>query len=343
MFEIGPQHPSSYRQEVVQPLFDCISASESCYVVGSASMGKSRLLEHLGRRQIQETYLGEEAVKSLLVRADCNRAREITEWGLYELMLTSIIDACIDYSIEGDYYRQFNEWRMVVLRSKDPTIALRQLELAVRLLVRMADLRLCFLLDEFDEFYRKLPSQAMGNLRALRDANKYRLCYVLFLRNIPTYLRVPEEAEGFYELFSRSALGLKPYSIDDAIRMVEQIRQRRGYTIPAVARDRLLLLSGGCPGLIVALLDVAMEDAALITDEKRLAQLVNRPRVIDECRKIWEGLPEEEQRGLVNILKDNTVPADIRMSLELKGMIRTQDGVRKLLSPLFAGYVRTVS
>jgi len=41
-------------------------------------------------------------------------------------------------------------------------------------------LRLCLIFDEFDECYGNLPGQTLANLRALRDANKYRLSYILF-------------------------------------------------------------------------------------------------------------------------------------------------------------------
>jgi ABC-type cobalamin/Fe3+-siderophores transport system ATPase subunit len=47
--EIGPEHPMSYRQELVKPLFARIQASESCAVIGAASMGKSRLLQFILR------------------------------------------------------------------------------------------------------------------------------------------------------------------------------------------------------------------------------------------------------------------------------------------------------
>ena len=342
MFEVGPQHPISYRQEIVKPLFDQIRATESCYVVGAASVGKSRLLQHIGRQEIQEYFLESDASNYLIITVDLNRARDKDEWGFYELMLTSIIDACIDHSVEGNYYQIFNEWRMVVLRSKDPVVALRQLETAARLLVQKAGLKLCFLFDEFDDFYATLPAQALTNLRALRDKNKYRLCYVMFLRNNPTYLRDPDTCEGFYELFSRSALGLKPYSVEDSIRMVEQIRQRRGYGVPRDIRDRVLQLSGGFPGLIMGLIDVAMEDSVLILDESRLVQLVIKPRIDEECRKLWNGLPESEQRGLVNIINANTVPVPIRQSLDLKGITHTQKGRVEVKSPLFESYVRTV-
>ncbi len=169
MPDIGPSHPLTYRQEIAAPLFDLLRSGESVAVVGPASMGKSRLLQFLLRPDVQQHYLGEAAASTWLVLADCNRLVEVSEWGLYELLLTSLTE---DTSgrLDAAQREWLNGLRREAITAGNALLARRHVELAARILCREHGLRLCFIFDEFDEIYRALPAPALANLRALRDA-----------------------------------------------------------------------------------------------------------------------------------------------------------------------------
>ena len=255
MPEIGPQHPLTYRQEIAAPLFDLLASGESGAVIAPASMGKSRLLQFLLRTDVQQHYLGDAAVNTWLVLVDCNRLAEVSEWGLYELMLTALTE---DTSGRVDAVQR--EWlsglRRDAITARSALLARRNVELATRVLCREQALRLSFIFDEFDEIYRALPAPALANLRALRDADRYSVCYVLMLRDHPERLRPRDDNEGFYELMSRSVIGLKSYSEADARRVIAQIAVRRRRVVTEGQEAEMLALSGGHPGLLVALFDV---------------------------------------------------------------------------------------
>jgi hypothetical protein len=93
MSEIGPEHPLTYRQEIVEPVFQLIRSGESAAVVGLASMGKSRLLRFLLRPDVQAHYLGDDSPATWLVLVDGNRLATVSEWGWYELLLTALTEA----------------------------------------------------------------------------------------------------------------------------------------------------------------------------------------------------------------------------------------------------------
>jgi hypothetical protein len=338
MFEIGPKHPLTYRQEIVVPFFNRVRSAESCAIVGSASMGKTRLLDFLTRSDVQAHFLGEQADQTLLLRVDCNRLAQISEWGLYELMLTAIVEGCVQNAKARAWRKQLNDLREPVILKENSLLALRHLELAVSILVKENEIKLCFLLDEFDGAYQNLPLMALFHLRALRDANKNRLCYALFLRHTVETLRNPAECESFYELFSRYVLGLGPYSPTDVIRIVSQIEERRNYSVPNHTKEKMVSLSGGHPGLILALFDILTEKPGLI-EEENVVGLVAEPLIVTECAKLWVSLPEEEQKGLSDVTQSIPLSDEVRKRLSLKGLVTNN----AIFSPLFSRYIESLT
>jgi hypothetical protein len=341
MPEIGPEHPLTYRQEIAKPLFDLVRAGESCAVVGSASMGKSRLLFFVFRPDVQQHYLAGAAPSTLLLMADCNRLADAaaSEWALYELLLTALEEAA-----PGRVNQDLQTWlyglRDSAIRDRDPLLARRHLELATGVLCRQQGLRLCFFLDEFDTSYRSLPASALANLRALRDADRYRVSYVLLLRDRPERIRKAEGCEGFYELFSRSVLGLKPYSTVDAERVLGQLEARRGHPLSESEKRSVLELSGGHPGLIVALFDAAAIGPVPAADEDLTGWALQQPQVVEECRKLWEGLAADAQLALSHLAQEVGTTHSLRTFLELAGLIRPQGPEEvSFFSPLFRAYV----
>lgn len=340
MPEIGPEHPITYRAELVAPLFAKIRSRESCAVIGAASMGKSRLLQFILRSDVCAHYLAEANATTVLVWIDCNRMASFSAWGLHELLLTGLLESSIDHPVASEQREVFMQLRREAIVERNKLLAQRNVELALQLLCQKLHLQVCFILDEFDEAYRTLPARALASLRALRDRHKYLVNYVLLLRQPPLYLRPPDECEGFYELLSRSLLGLQPYTVTDMHQIIEQITTRRGHEVSlvsATAIPQLLTLSGGHPGLLIALLDAVIAERTAPAEWFAWAQ--TQPKVAEECRKLWEGLRREERETLHHIAQAVETDFRQRESLLLKGLIcETSPGQVRLFSPLFATY-----
>jgi len=314
----------SYRAEILDPLFQHIRACESCALVGCASMGKSRLLRFMLEPEARRRYLGDQADATLFAYGDCNRLAEVSEWGFFELLLTALVEACGQHPELHHLRNELNVLRREVVISHEALLARRHLELAALMICRERGFRLCIILDEFDEAYRALPALALANLRALRDDNKAWLSYLLVLRDHPARLRT--ECEGFYELFSRSVLGLKPYSAADAGRVIEQLEARWNHPLTPEDRATLIAESGGHPGLIVAMFGEIVGGRDPIRSDA----------VGDECRKLWMSLPRDERLALYYLSHGQLAHDDPAMErLELKGLVR--DG--RPFSPIFARYI----
>ena len=345
MPEIGPEHPLTYRQEIAEPIFQLIRSGESVAVVGLASMGKSRLLRFVLRPDVQAHYLGDASPATWLVRVDGNRLATVSEWGLYELLLTALIEAASG-QLEAGVVDWLGGLRREVILSENALLARRYVELATQVLCRQQPLRLCLVCDEFDECYRSLPASSLHNLRFLRDADRYSLCYLLLLRDHPARLRSPDDHEGFYELFSRSILGLKPYMLADGRRVLAQLAVRRRFPLTAQQEELLLHLSGAHPGLMVVLFDRFLRakegDPVEGPAEEVVRWALAQEPVSEECRRVWNGLGQDEQLALSRLVQGGGVPPALRELLLLKGLLQEVEGGRTVFgSPLLREYVRT--
>lgn len=349
MPKIDFDHPVTFRQESLTLLFSRVAAGESCALVGRASMGKSRLMRFLLRSDVQYHYLGDDAGSILLVLVDGNRLAEASPWGLYELLLTSLADASARLALDDAQRAELGVLRREVITTPDPHLAWRDLERAVSMLHEDAGTRLCFVLDEFDTLYRDLPSLALENLRALRDAHKYDLSYVVALRDDPARLRPSAECEAFCELFSRSVIGLCAYSAVDAARMVDQLEARKGHRLDQGVRAQILGLAGGHPGLIVTLFDAAA-DSDLAAGRDWIEWALDQPSVEEECQTLWRSLGPDEQRALNALMHGAEPDRELGRLLAFTGLLRVppdtidstcadaSDGA-VLFSPLFARFV----
>jgi hypothetical protein len=150
----------------------------------------------------------------------------------------------------------------------------------------------------------------------------------------------PADSEGVYELISRSILGLRPYSRPDAQRVIAQLAARRSHAVSTDQEEAMLVLSGGHPGLLVALFDVILRGGERALSGELSEWALAQPQVLEECRKLWSGLAEDEQLALSRLVQGIGAAYGVRELLALKGLIVAQrpDGV-SFFSSVFKEYV----
>jgi len=351
MVEAGQETRMKYRQEVLSKFFSCIQSTESFYLVGAPSVGKTRLMDFLMRPDVQEYYLGEGARTTWLVRVDLNRlsaAKEDWVFYFYELLLSSLLLTCNSRAELGEKLAE--ELALLdsdVINSHDPLRALRFFEWGVSKMCQKHELKLCFLFDEFDETYRKMPAEVFAQLRAVRDANKTRLLYSMFLRNLPARLRSQDESESFYELLSRNPIGIGPYTRPDALEIIQNLEVDWDLSLTGEKREKIYLASGGHPGFIKALLTL-LKDAQV---QKRMdgpgweAWFGQQETIIEECVKIWNGLEKDEREALLAFANGQFDPANFTVAtiklLTLKGFWKKAETGGVIFSSLFDLYLKS--
>lgn len=337
-----------FRREILTRLFNYVQSTESFYVVGGASMGKTRLLDFLMKADVQKHYLGERAGSTWLVRVDMNRLSVKNEpWAFYELLLSSIVLEVSKHQDKNSIRPELVDLDARVIQGRDLLLALRFFEMAVNRLCQGFDLRLCFLLDEFDDAYRNLPRETFAQLRAVRDANKSSVSYAVFLRNLPERLRPARDNESFYELLSRSMIGLGPYSREDTLQILHDLEARRDHALTPAQREQLYEASGGHIGLIQAFLSTLIEEpesAQRIGAPGWMEWFGAQPASVDECRKICEGLDPDEVEALRTFAVDRAAARSDPASrlLSAKGLLQWNGGQAAFFSPVFAQYIRTL-
>jgi hypothetical protein len=235
----------------------------------------------------------------------------------------------------------------VLEKPGNPIMVLRFLELAIlNLMMADNDISICFLLDEFDDAYRRLPAKVFAHLRGIRDAHKNRLCYALLLRNLPARLRPHlNEHEGFYELLSRNQIAIGPYSRQDVHAMLRQLEERHGYPLADSLRDKIYELSGGHPGTVLMVfssLRKTVEGVPYRLDPRWLAKEEN---IKEECRKLLGSLEPDEQVGIVQLVKSNMaeVPSSTLRILRAKKLLSSSEGqLPQIFSPIFSVYLQGI-
>jgi len=337
-------YAENFRQEVLSPFFNCIKGAESSYLVGAGSMGKTRLMDYLMLPEVQKNYLDDEANRTILIRMDMNRIHQFSDWGFYELGLTTTIQACGQHSELHALAEQYIKTLLIPLLDKpDPLKALRFWELTVSNICQRG-YKLCFILDEFDHAYQTLPAQVFSHLRAMRDMNKINLCYALFLRNLPAVLRPQLENEGFFELISRNPIGIGPYTYRDTKDMLRKLEKRRNHQINMEeTRQKIHEISGGHPGTVLAIFSLLIKKGENDSQLYNRGWLLRDENIKDECFKLFESLEKDERVTMTKlahgILADYS--RQVVKVLRLKGLLTgPEDLLPTNFSPIFEMYLQ---
>jgi len=337
-------HPLTFRRELVARIMHSIIAGESCSIVGVASTGKSNLFRFLIRPDVRHRYLGEGWGKYLFLYVDTNSLTELSEWGLYKLLLWRVVEAVEDLEVESQWSKLFSDlYQQALLPEKRP-LARSYLEWDAKNLCQRLGFNLVFLFDEFDEIFRQVDTRFFLSLRALRDEHKYRLSYVVATRDELSRIREDMgECESFYELFSLNTYGLGSYNRADAIHMVQRLVARRGIPVTDDETNLLIEVSGGHPGILRAafwaLSDRKIEKSGDISRQFFLDHL----DIQAECAKIWDSIGEDERTALADLAAGyplQRLERGIVRLLRLKGLVReSRAGQAAVFCQLFENFV----
>jgi hypothetical protein len=335
---------SAERQIDVDRLFSCVTAGESCSVVGLSNMGKSALLRLTYARGLAEQ------ANARFFYVDCNRMLTMTDQGFYELILRCMLDDLRRDLNAGPAANQIAaSYQKVTAAANSFQVSLGFSE-GMTTLIEGSDRSIVLLMDEFDQPLRALDGRVLLNLRALSDRYPGRLCYVVATNQPLREIRCDPDVDEFCELFEHHVVYLSPLSEGATRDYVLYLAQHNGVTFDEQDIEFVQKKAGGHPGLVEAICDVLGAVTGKPLRDSTQNWIIHRDvserlrtdgAVQNECVKLWNELTPEEQEGLVSLMSpQGAPPTEILESLEHKQLVcRNGDGYR-FFGEVFEDFVR---
>jgi hypothetical protein len=138
------------------------------------------------------------------------------------------------------------------------------------------------------------------------------------------------------------SFAIGPYAEADARFMLDRLSARlpQPRSLEPDESHRLIQATGGHGGLLkAAFFATHAGDDAL--DPNLIQILTDDSSVMDECRKIWESIEDEDHGGLVEAVNGEALTGQVRNSLMAKGLVYERtDETHAVFSPVFENYVR---
>ena len=243
-------YPSTYRNLEIKEILKAVQAGDCFSLVGLSGSGKSNLMGFIANRP--DVFPHTNAL------VDCNRLLEAKPDGLYQLIRQSL----------GDTHQVAHEYLALT-------------GLIDRCLAETGE-SLTLLLDRFDALVNQ--DVIANNLRALRDAHKYQLTFVIATR------RPINPDTELAELFFGHTVWLGPLSQSDTFWNVTRYAKRLGLNWGEETALKMWHLTGGYPSLLRA----ACEAFADGTDLERPKLLAHKAiqRRLDE---FWADNPSNTE------------------------------------------------
>lgn len=261
---IWDTYPATYRNHEVNAIVSAARAGECMAIAGLSGSGKSNLLGFLSHRL---ALPGTAHPHPMFILVDCNRLASDSLDEFFGLVITAL---GVPPSTQ-DSFTQVEH-------------ALRQILPGVP--------GLCLMFDRFDALGSATLPSLSGRLRALRDAFKYDLTYVIASR------RAPKQHTELAELFYSNTIWLGRLSLEDALWSASQFAQRKNLSWEPEILQELVSLSQGYASFLRASCEAFAAGASL-----DLAGLLAHPIVQKRLDEFWAdqpGLTELAACGLLD-------------------------------------------
>jgi len=330
----------AYRAAETSQVMAWVEAGQSGCLIGLRGAGKSNFLRFLLRQDVQQHYLGQAYADYVFVLIDLLALTECTEWAVYEMVLDRLLHQMRllreEEAIEG-----LESLHREVVHSRDLLTAQRAVERCMDIFCQRLTRRVVLLFDEFGTVFRACDPSLLRGLRAIRDAHKGQVSYVVVVTGDLAHLRDDlSEVNHFYRLVSRNVCGLGPYSEADARQMIGYLASQRSIELSAGDTAHLIELSGGHAGLLKAILSMLWGVHYGSSLSEIVPSLGGEPTIEAECRKVWGSLGATEQIGLRALAGGMQADPHTLHRLERKGLVEETRSKACLFSRVFGDFVR---
>lgn len=336
------RHTLTYRAAESAQVMNWVKAGQSGCVLALRGGGKSNFLRFLLRDDVRQRYLESDTADFVFILIDLLALTECTEWALCELIFDRLLAQYEVLEMEVRIVEEMVALHRDVMRSKDTLAAYRALEHCLGVLCRRPARRVVLFFNEFDTAFRTLNPRLFHSLRAMRDAYKDQVSYVIAVTNDLASLRDnPDEVEPFYYLVSSNICYLGPLNDADTRYRLHYLAAQRSVELSEQDVVRVLELSGGYPSLFRAILNLLWDPNQKNGLADIAPTLKDEPAVQAECRKIWNSLTEKERDAICTLASGVQIDPPTLERLKRRGLIRTGPArLPMIFAALFADFAR---
>lgn len=332
------------RHTDIHAILGLLQASACVEITGFSNLGKSELLRLLAQPDVWQKELGEAAKQFLPVYIDCNRMVEVTDQGLYELILRCLREGDPTLAANDELLAAYQHLTIPANDFQIPLSFNRGLTAAVQASQRT----LVLLFDEFDEAFAQIDSRVFLNLRAKKDRYGAALVYVTATVDRMDSIRPDEHCAEFCELFMAHRWHLAPLTAGDAAHFVRDAGERAGMELDQSDAEFLYLWSGGHPGLLAGATQLLINalaqegaDADHWVMQRRLAPTLREsPVLARENQKIWQNCSESERQALLALFADQPADKTVLSRLEEKHILIRVEGEQRAFGRLFSLFIQ---
>lgn len=254
---IWDTYPITYRNTEVRAITGAAQAGECTAIAGLSGSGKSNLLGYVANRLGRSgTTPDVSNPHPAFLLVDCNQLGDGNAVGLLDLIHGALGGTAGE--MEG-YTGVEHALRKVLQDSPG----------------------VCLLFDRFDALGSDAIASVSGRLRALRDAFKYQLTYVIAAR------RPPEKSSELAELFYSHTFWLGSLSIEDAIWSAQQFANRKGLSWTPDTLHQAASVSQGYPSFLRAVCEAHASGCSLNLPDL----LAHHPTVKNRLDEFWADRP----------------------------------------------------
>ncbi|MCE7983001.1 MAG: hypothetical protein DYG89_17590 [Caldilinea sp. CFX5] len=334
---VSPRYQLTYRQAEIQLIADCAKQGQSLCLMGVAGVGKSNITNFLQSDPYgyKAHYFGEQADHFLFPLVDGNTWDQ-TPAGLWRLMLAALV------GVTRDREQPSSDSKLIQFTEEQR--AFSELKSHVDWFCQKVGDWVIFVLDDVDKLLSVGPLNMLEQLNALRSSgNRGKLSYLLFTKKLPHVLGRSHPLQGvskFYDLFSSHVYALGLYNHEDARQMLVHLNELAGKPLTTRELTQIETLAGGHARLLRLIFELWRSNRP--GEDDLVATLAQQNDIRDECRRIFQGLHEEEQAVTLRLAHGQQQEEDqpIIDHLVRRGLL-TDGEAGVWFSPLFAEFLRT--
>lgn len=304
--------------------------------MGLPGIGKTNAV-HWIRNHILKDYKS----KILLAQLDLNDLISLNDLEFYRLLLLELYQAISEQlpkkQLKTFTYDKYHE----AISCNDTLLTFNAIKQILAKLLAEIDLKVVFLLDDFDEKLKSLNKSVFNGITALRALHKTRIIYLFVSGQDLEAIFPPDKIGELYNLIHYNKHWLYPLNKEENFKLTDEFADILETKISTKAKERIWELSGGHAWYTKTLTKIIIEKEEEY--DCPLEELSENSTIRSRGKQILVSLPPKYKGIIKRIsLGEKVAKSEIPEFLIKTETIKFEGDKPKFFSPLFESYVKSL-